>query len=145
MSSIEDITAARKEIEEILKNLVALDENLLGAMIVDEEGLPLTYYSKQEEGASDVGPEEEETLGGTIIDAFSKVSELIREDRLNLGELKRFMVEGSKGIAILYPIKSINGILLLYGKNNVKVGFIWTILGEIEEKLGNLAKIAYSV
>lgn len=145
MSEVTDITSARKEINEILKMLVDLDENLLGVMIVDEEGLPLTFFSKPETFESDVGPEEEEALGGTIIDAFSKVSELISKEKLNLGELRRFLVEGDKGIAILYPIKAINGILLIYGRSNVKIGFIWTILREIEDRLSNLAQIAFGV
>jgi predicted regulator of Ras-like GTPase activity (Roadblock/LC7/MglB family) len=145
LSEVTDITEARKRINEMLKFLVEIDENLLGVMIVDEEGLPLTFYTKTETFEIDVGPEEEEALGGTIIDAFNKVSELISENKLNLGNLKKFLVEGDKGIAFLYPISTINGLLLLYGTNKVRIGFVWTIVSEIEARLSELAKIAFAV
>ncbi len=145
LSDVTDITEARKRINEMLKFLVEIDENLLGVMIVDEEGLPLTFYTKTEIFDIDVGPEEEEALGGTIIDAFNKVSELISENKLNLGNLKKFLVEGDKGIAFLYPISTINGLLLLYGTNKVRIGFVWTIISEIESRLSELAKVAFAV
>ena len=145
MSEISDISEARKKIDDTLKLIVELDDNLLGAMIVDEEGLPLTFYSKPETFDLDVGPEEEEALGGTIIDAYTKLTELLGKDRLNLGELKRSLIEGEKGTAILLPLKPIKGMLLVYGTTNVKIGFVWTILNEIEGKLSALARVAYGV
>ncbi len=145
MSDVSDISEARKKIDEMLKLIIDLDDNLLGAMIVDEEGLPLTFFSKPETFDVDVGPEEEEALGGTIIDAYSKISELIGKERLNLGELKRSLIEGEKGVALLLPIKTIHGMLLVYGTSKVKIGFLWTVLSEIEGKLSTLARVAYGV
>lgn len=145
LSEITDITEARKQINEMLKLIIEVDENLLGAMIVDEEGLPLTFFSKPESFEGEVGPEEEGELGGTIIEAYSKVSELISKERLNLGVLRRFLVEGDKGIAFLFPITGINGILLIYGTSKVKIGFVWTVLSEIEARLSNLAKVAFGI
>jgi len=143
MSEVSELHEARRRINEILKKVVELDEELLGAIIVDEEGLPLTAYTRSEALDLDIGPSSEEALGGSIIDAYLKITELLGENRLNLGGLKRFILEGDKGVAILFPIKTINGLLLVYGTNKVKIGFIWTLLSELESKIASLASVAY--
>lgn len=144
-SKVSNVAEARKKLEETLKLIVESDENLLGAMIVDnEEGLPLVFVPKSEAFEIDVGPsgEEEEALGGTILDSFNQFQKLISPDRLNLGKLSRVLLEGDKGIAIIYPMEKANAVLLLYGKRGVKVGFIYTILSEIMEEMETLSKIA---
>lgn len=145
MSDIMNVAEARKKLDEILKLLVESDENLLGAMIVDtDEGLPLTFVPKSEAFDVDVGPsgEEEEALGGTILHSFEQMQKLIAKDRLNLGNLRRVLIEGDKGIAILYPMIEAKAVLLLYGKKGIKVGFIYTILSEIVTELETLSKVA---
>lgn len=145
MSKVSNVAEARKKLEETLKLIVESDDNLLGAMIVDnEEGLPLVFVPKSEAFEIDVGPsgEEEEALGGTILDSFNQFQKLISPERLNLGKLKRVLLEGDKGIAIIYPMSKANAVLLLYGKKGIKVGFIYTILGEIIEEMETLSKIA---
>jgi len=141
------VAEARKKLEDILRLIVESDDNLLGAMLVDmEEGLPLIFIPKSEAFGVDVGPsgEEEEALGGTILHSFDQIQRLISKDRLNLGDLKRVLIEGDKGAAILHPMEEAGVVLLLYGKRGVKVGFIYTILSEIVEEIKELSKVALS-
>ena len=141
----DSVLEARKKLENILRLLVNSDDNLLGAMLVDiEEGLPLLFVPKSEAFDADVGPggEEEEALGGTILHSFDQIQNLISKDRLNLGDLRRVLIEGDKGIAILQPMKVARVVLLLYGKRGVKVGFVYTILSEIISEIEELSRIA---
>ncbi|RLE73536.1 MAG: hypothetical protein DRZ80_06290 [Thermoprotei archaeon] len=147
MSKISDVAEARKKLEDTLRLIVESDDNLLGAMIVDtEEGLPLIFVPKSEAFDVDVGPsgEEEEALGGTILHSFDQIQKLISKDRLNLGNLRRVLIEGDKGVAILYPMEQAQAVLLLYGKRGIKVGFIYTILSEIISEMETLSKLALS-
>jgi len=147
MSSAEEVSKARKHLEEILNILINSDENLLGAMVVDiEEGLPLVFVIKATAFDVDVGPkgEEEEPLAGTIMESFEKIAELSGKDRLNIGSLMRVLIEGSKGISILQPFEKARAILLLYGSRGVKLGFVYTVLTELKDRLEELAKIALS-
>lgn len=144
MSEVEEVKKAREDLKRTLNALVESDENLLGAMIVDASpgmsaGMPLSSYIKEEKNA-DVGPsgEKRDVLGGTIIDARDKIKRLSDKDRLNLGNLRRSMIEGENGLSILIPLHEAEAILLIWGRKRTNVGFVYTVLNNLSTKIGKL-------
>lgn len=144
MSEVEEVKKARKDLKRTLRALVESDENLLGAMIVDASpgmaaGMPLSSYIKEKKSAN-MGPsgEKKDILGGTIIDARDKIKRLAAEDRLNLGSLKRSMIEGKNGLSILIPLDKAEAILLIWGHRKTNVGFVYTVLSNLSTKISQL-------
>lgn len=144
MSEVEEVKKARKDLKRTLRALVESDKNLLGAMIVDASpgisaGMPLSSYIK-EEGSANMGPsgEKKDVLGGTIIDARDKIKRLADKDRLNLGDLKRSMIEGENGLSILIPLDKAEAILLIWGRKKTNVGFVYTVLSNLSTKISQL-------
>lgn len=146
----EEIRKARQELKKTLKSLVKSDKNLLGALVVDASpgmsaGMPLSSYVKTGEGSEGkVGPSGGETdvLGGTILDARDKIRRLADKDRLNLGGLQRSMIEGEHGLSILMPLQEAEAILLIWGRNKTNVGFVYTVLRNLSDRISQLTKKA---
>lgn len=152
MSEVERIKKAREELKKTLKALVESDVNLVGSLIVDASpgmsaGMPLSSYIKDKKTIQEiVGPSkgDEEIVGGTMIDARDKIKRLSEEDRLNLGEMERTMIEGQNGLSILIPLPKAEAILLIWGGNKTNVGFVYTVLRSLSEKIDQLTmKAAY--
>jgi len=149
-SSMENVAKARKRLEDTLRMLIDSDPNLLGALLVDtNEGLLLLFVPKEEAFGENIGPaggeEEEEALGGTILDSFAQIEKLISEERLNLGMLERVLIVGNKGIALLQPLAKSNSVLLLYGRKGTAIGFIYTLLDQIVHEIDELANMAFGI
>ncbi|NIQ04548.1 MAG: hypothetical protein GWO20_02090 [Candidatus Korarchaeota archaeon] len=143
MSEVKEIKKARQNLKKTLRALVESDDNLLGALLVDSRpgmsaGMPLSSYIRDEE--SKVGPSggRKDILGGTILEARDKIKRLSDKDRLNLGDLKRSMIEGKNGLSILIPLPEAEAILLIWGGKKTNVGFVYTVLRNLAEKISDL-------
>ncbi|MEX2690365.1 MAG: hypothetical protein ACP6IQ_10945 [Candidatus Njordarchaeia archaeon] len=144
--SSNEIAEARRQLRRILKLLIDSEEGLLGAMIIDiKEGLSLEFVPREEALESDVGPiADEEAIAGTLKESHDKIQELVSPDRLNLGKLSKVVIEGDTGIVIIQTLKE-EAVLLLYGKKNTKIGFVYTLLNEVLGKIEEYTKKSISL
>ena len=115
-------------------------------MIIDiKEGLSLEFVPREEALESDVGPiADEEAIAGTLKESHDKIQELVSPDRLNLGKLSKVVIEGDTGIVIIQTLKE-EAVLLLYGKKNTKIGFVYTLLNEVLGKIEEYTKKSISL
>lgn len=148
MSEVEEIKKARQELKKTLNALVESDDNLLGALLVDSSpgmsaGMPLSSYIK-ENTSLHVGPSgtEKDAIGGTMLEARDKIKRLVDKDRLNLGNLKRGMIEGENGLSILIPLPEAEAILLIWGGKQTNVGFVYTVLNNLSDRIAQLTEKA---
>jgi len=144
------MSTARAKLETFLKLLLEADEHVRGAFLIDASpeggGFPLYTILKPEVKEENIGPEIEtgEVVGGILLETYEMLKKLTSSEYLNLGELERVIINGEKATAIIKSFKTTKIVFLLFGRREMKTGFIITLLERIWPELERLARESFS-
>lgn len=127
------ITQYREDaLRRILENLQHTLPDVLGSVIVNNDGLLVTAYPTGDDRDSPTGGDQVAAMAAVLMSLADRTLE-----RLAQGEFDRLMIEGDRGILVVMPATSDAALAVLVDKR-VKVGVAMLAIRRCAEAIHNI-------